>query len=144
MEEINVVPVSLRTHRESFFDALVALEINEIQVSFAGSGDDGQIHNIDVDGSVPRYEFNLDTEMPSDFQKTHRYDREKKVHVLGPFPMSIYDAASELAYEIMELAGTDFNDEGCHGTIVFNVADRSIRSQIQWPIITYSAEELVI
>ncbi|MEJ1967064.1 MAG: DUF6878 family protein [Rhizomicrobium sp.] len=106
-------------NKTALFDALAAAGVTSVLVRFDGSGDSGQIEEIDsVAGDVPR-------DLPAGtiaIASPHWGDTEAQ-----PIEMSIRDAVEKMSYDFLELkhAGWE-NNEGAYGEFTFTVAERSI------------------
>ena len=111
---------SLRTHnKKTLFDALEAAGITSVLVYFDGSGDSGQVEEIDArSGDAPR-DFPAGTVVISRAFWGESEVRQEEC--------SVRDAVEALVYAFLaETHGGWENNEGAYGDFTFTVADRSI------------------
>ena len=106
-------------NKKALFDGLAAAGITSVLVRFDGSGDSGQIEDIDtMSGGEPR-------DLPAGsiaIASPHWGDTE-----VQPIEISIREAVETMAYDFLaETHGGWENNEGAYGEFTFNVADRSI------------------
>ena len=104
-----------QANQKSVFDALTALGIERVEVSFDGYGDSGQIEDVTVvggAGSLTGRVAVVDTAVSGQ---------------VSPEPCSLPKALGNLCYDLLEHehAGWENND-GAFGVFVFDIAKRSI------------------
>jgi len=107
------------TNKTALFDALAAAGITSILVHFDGSGDSGQIEDIDATaGDEPR-------DLPSgEIEIAHVRWGDPDI---ARTTLSVRDAIESLAYDFLEQAhGGWENNEGAYGEFTFDVAQRTI------------------
>lgn len=106
-------------NKDALFPILAAAGITSILVRFDGSGDSGQIEEIDVvSGDKP-------VSLPTSNVTIQR--AEWGVSEAEPIECSINDAVETLVYAFLEEThGGWENNEGAYGEFTFNVAARTI------------------
>ena len=99
------------------FDALAAAGITAVIVTFDGSGDSGQIENIEIQGRMT----NLPpTQIELAFASWGSCDIRREA-------LSLNDAVEALVYELLRQTHEGWeNNEGAYGEFTFDVAKRSI------------------
>ncbi len=99
------------------FDALAAAGITTVIVTFDGSGDSGQIDNIEVQGHVADLP---PTEVELAFASWGSSDIRREA-------LSLYDAIEALVYELLRQTHEGWeNNEGAYGEFTFDVVKRSV------------------
>ena len=103
-------------NQTALFDALAAVGVTLIVVTFDGYGDSGQIENIEVKAG------DAVVAMPAG-------DVEIAEAIWEPSrsPVSIADAIERLAYDLLERTHCGWeNNDGAYGDFTFDVAERTI------------------
>lgn len=99
------------------FDALAASGITTVIVTFDGSGDSGQIENIEVQGQITRLP-SIEIELA--FASWGGADIRRKA-------LALPEAVEELVYELLRQTHDGWeNNAGAYGDFTFNVAERAI------------------
>ena len=99
------------------FDALAEAGIHRVTVDYDGSGDSGQIENVEVwDARNERIPFPLEVMI--------QLVSENPDHLLPA--QKIESAVETLAWDYLEIYYGWENNDGAFGTFVFNVPDRTI------------------
>jgi hypothetical protein len=106
-------------NKAALFDALAAAGITSVLVHFDGSGDSGQIENIDATaGDQPAEIPNGNIEIAQVRWGDANIERTSS---------SVRDAIESLAYDFLEQThGGWENNEGAYGEFTFDVAQRTI------------------
>ena len=106
-------------NKAALFDALAAAGITSVLVHFDGSGDSGQIEDIDATAD------NQPAEIPSgniEIAQVRWGDPN-----IERTTLSVRDAIESLAYDFLEQThGGWENNEGAYGEFTFDVAERTI------------------
>ena len=106
-------------NKTALFDALAAAGITSVLVHFDGSGESGQIEDIDATaGDQPR-------DLPSgEIEMAHVRWGEPDIERTT---LSVREAIESLAYDFLEQThGGWENNEGAYGEFIFDVAQRTI------------------
>jgi hypothetical protein len=114
-----------RPHNKNLiFAALAEAGIHKLTVGFDGSGDSGQIDDIEA-WSTDQVWSTGDNRIP--------VPSSRKLQLASPVPgnppveMTLQDAIETLAYDCLEETHWGWeNNDGAFGTFVFNVPDRTI------------------
>jgi hypothetical protein len=104
-------------NKTTLLDALAAQGITAVIVTFDGSGDSGQVENIEVQGHVIDLPA---TQVELAFASWRSTDIRRET-------LSLTDAVEALVYELLRQTHEGWeNNEGAYGEFTFNVAKRSI------------------
>ncbi len=106
-------------NKTALFDALAAARITSVVVQFDGSGDSGQIEDIEVKAGdqpaeLPAGEIELAYVAPDSIEPERR-------------SLTIRNAVESLVYDFLEETHSGWeNNEGAYGEFIFDVAERTI------------------
>lgn len=102
-----------KQHVEKLFAHLKLLNVYSFTLDFDGSGDDGQIHQINFLDSEGVY-----MDIPED-SITWVYNEER-----GEEQVSLYKCAEDLGYQMLDESGHDwYNNDGGYGEITISLDD---------------------
>ena len=109
----------LPANKAALFDALAAAGVTSVVVSFDGSGDEGQIEDIDPrvgETSVTLPNVHIEIATPSGDGSA-----------ASPRSLRVTEAIEDLAYAFLQEAHDGWeNSEGAFGEFTFDVAERTI------------------
>ncbi|MGD9846292.1 MAG: DUF6878 family protein [Variibacter sp.] len=116
--------------REAIMDALVRLGIERIEVSFDGCSDSGQIEDFVITGGSQELTGEV-TVVSAPWTGANE-----------PRTCKLDDAVEDLCYALLEQehAGWE-NDDGAHGTFVFDVATRTVTLECHVRYTAYNTSE---
>jgi hypothetical protein len=123
-----------KQHVQNLFAQLKLLNVHAFRINFEGSGDDGQIDEIEF------YNANENINIPNDmiswvYTEYGQEPKDRKV--------TLHKAIEDLGYKMLDEAGHDwYNNDGGYGTIDVTLEDEDSRPSVHMEInIRYMNED---
>ncbi len=112
---------SWKVNATRILPVLTRLQVKEVLVQFSGSGDEGYVHDITFTPEV-------DVKTQVDVLQLKRRWQDEMWQVRGEtISTSLYEAVEQMAYDYLELSGTDwYNDDGGQGELFIDMAGEKI------------------
>lgn len=127
-----------RRHRDNLVAKLKELGIEQIVVSFSGSGDSGSITGIDampVPEGVKSWEYghNILRQHTIAWAKSwSTFENDSWVRHIQDQETSLHSALENVAYQALDVSGIDwYNDDGGQGEFSMNIIDGQVEINLE-------------